>query len=152
MQGAQVWSLGWEDPTCCRATKPVHHNYWACTLEPARHNYWARAPQLLKPTHSRARKSQLLSPHAATTEARMPRACALQRETTAMRSPRATTKSSPHSPQLEKACTQQWRPNAAKNNKIKLNLKKKRNVKELFKVIPLPETHTEVQLMNTFCC
>ena len=36
MQGTRVWSLFWEDPTCCRATKPV------------RHNYWAHLPQLLK--------------------------------------------------------------------------------------------------------
>ena len=41
MQGTQVRSLTWEDPTCRRATKPMHHNYWACALEPA--------PQLLKP-------------------------------------------------------------------------------------------------------
>ena len=27
MQGTQVQALVWEDPTCCRATKPVHHNY-----------------------------------------------------------------------------------------------------------------------------
>ena len=27
MQGSQVPSLLPEDPTCCRATKPVHHNY-----------------------------------------------------------------------------------------------------------------------------
>ena len=46
-----------------------------------------------------------------------------------MRSPRTATKSSPRSPQLEKACTQQRRPNAAKNknkiNKILMNYKKK---------------------------
>ena len=55
-----------------------------------------------------------LSPCATTTEARMPRARApQQREATAMRSPRATTKSSPRSPQLEKARAQQQRPNAA---------------------------------------
>ena len=40
---------GPEDPTCRGATKPVRHNYWACTLQPASHNYWARVPQLLKP-------------------------------------------------------------------------------------------------------
>ena len=34
MQGTQIWSLVSEDPTCCGATKPVHHNYWACALEP----------------------------------------------------------------------------------------------------------------------
>ena len=35
-----VLSLGWEDSTCLRATKPMHHNYWACALEPVSHNYW----------------------------------------------------------------------------------------------------------------
>ena len=95
--GTRVQALIREDPTCRGATKPVCHNYWA--LEPASHNYW--------------------SPHAATTEARVPRACApQQREATAMRSPHNTTKSSPRSPQLEKARTQQRRPNAAKK-KIK---------------------------------
>ena len=39
-----------------------------------------------------------------------------------MRSPRTATKSSPRSPQLEKAHTQQGRPNAAKNKLI--NFKK----------------------------
>ena len=34
-----------------------------------------------------------------------------------MRSPHTATKSSPRSPQLEKARAQQWRPNAAKNKK-----------------------------------
>ena len=27
MQGTWVRALVWEDPTCCGATKPVHHNY-----------------------------------------------------------------------------------------------------------------------------
>ena len=27
MQETQVQSLLWEDPTCCRATKPLYHNY-----------------------------------------------------------------------------------------------------------------------------
>ena len=60
MQGTLVRALVREDPTCHGATKPVHHNYWACTLEPASHNYW--------------------SPRATTTEARTPRARALQQE------------------------------------------------------------------------
>ena len=51
MEGTWVWALVQEDPTCRGATKPVHHNYWACTLEPESHNYWARVPQLLKPSH-----------------------------------------------------------------------------------------------------
>ena len=37
MQGTWVRALVREDPTCCGATKPVRHNYWACE------------PQLLKP-------------------------------------------------------------------------------------------------------
>ena len=51
VQRTQVWSLVREDPTCRGATKPMRHNYWACTLEPTSHNYWARVPQLLKPVH-----------------------------------------------------------------------------------------------------
>ena len=39
MQGTRVRALVQEDPTCCRATKPVCHNYWALM------------PQLLKPAH-----------------------------------------------------------------------------------------------------
>ena len=27
MRGTQVRSLTWDDPTCCRATKSVCHNY-----------------------------------------------------------------------------------------------------------------------------
>ena len=34
MQGTGVRALVQEDPTCCGATKPVRHNYWACALEP----------------------------------------------------------------------------------------------------------------------
>ena len=49
MQGTWVWALVREDPTSRGATKPMHHNYWACALEPASHNYWARVLQLLKP-------------------------------------------------------------------------------------------------------
>ena len=60
MQGTRVRALVQEDPTCCRATKPVHHNYWACALEPVSHNYWARI--------------------ATSTEARVPRAHAPQQE------------------------------------------------------------------------
>ena len=81
LQGTQVQSLVQEDPTCRRATKPVRHNCWACTVEPACHNYWARVP----------------------------RACAPQQEKPLQREART--------PQLEKACVQQQRPNAAKNFK-----------------------------------
>ena len=60
MQGTRVQSLVQEDPTCHRETK-------------------AHAPQLLS-LCSRARKPQLLSLHATTTEARAPRAHAPQQE------------------------------------------------------------------------
>ena len=86
--GTWVRALVREDTTCHGATKPMCHNYWACVLEPACHNYW--------------------SPHTYSL-------CSATREATAVRSPHTTTKSSPCSPQLEKACTQQRRPNAAKN-------------------------------------
>ena len=49
VQGTRVRALVREDPICHGATKPVRHNYWACTLEPVSHNYWARVPQLLQP-------------------------------------------------------------------------------------------------------
>ena len=78
----------------------------------------ACAPQLLS-LHSRARKPQLLSQHASTTEAcstgLLLAPCSTTREATAMRSWRTATKSSPRSPQLEKTRAQQQRPNAAKN-------------------------------------
>ena len=51
MQGTRVRALVWEEPTCPGATKPVHHNCWACAPEPTCHNYWAQVPQLLKPMH-----------------------------------------------------------------------------------------------------
>ena len=44
IQGTRVWSLIREDPTCHRATKPVHHNYWAGALEPGLRLLSARAP------------------------------------------------------------------------------------------------------------
>ena len=37
-QGTRVRTLVWKDPTCHGATKPVCHNYWACTLGPMCHN------------------------------------------------------------------------------------------------------------------
>ena len=65
MQGTWVRALVHEDPTCRRATKPMHHN--------------AHAPQLLS-LRSRAHEPQLLSPCTTTNEARVPRACAPQQE------------------------------------------------------------------------
>ena len=52
MQGTRVRALVQEDPTCHGATKPMHHNYWACAQEPT----------------------------CTMTEAHVPRACALQQK------------------------------------------------------------------------
>ena len=60
--GAQARSLVQEDSTCCRATKPVHHKYWAHTLqllkpvhlEPVLHN--ERSHYSKKPVHRNQRK------------------------------------------------------------------------------------------------
>ena len=60
MLGARVWSLVSEYSTCHGAAKPMCHNYWG-------------------PCYS-AQELQLLSPLTTTTEADLPRACALQQE------------------------------------------------------------------------
>ena len=54
MQETWVQSLVQEDPIYLGATKPMHHNYWACALEPRNHHYWVHAPPLLKSMHPRA--------------------------------------------------------------------------------------------------
>ena len=49
MEGTQVRSYMWEDPTWGGAAKPLHHNYWSpCTLEPVLHN--KRSHRNEKPT------------------------------------------------------------------------------------------------------
>ena len=48
MHGTQVQALGWEDPTCSGATRPVSHNYWACASG-------ACAPQQERPQQWEAR-------------------------------------------------------------------------------------------------
>ena len=92
MQETRVRALGWEDATCRGATKPVHHNYWACALEPTSHNYWACALEpashnywacALEPASHNYWSLHTQSP------------CSATREATAMRSPRTATKSSP---------------------------------------------------------
>ena len=95
MQVTRVRALVWEDPICRGASKPVHHNYWACALEPVSHNYWARMPQPLKPA--------CLEP------------VLHNKGSHRNEKPTHMRKSSPYSPQLEKARMQQQRPNAAKN-------------------------------------
>ena len=57
VQGIQVGSLVWEDPTCHRSPKPVSHNYWSCA---------PRAPTLQreKPLQGAALTPQLQNSHA----------------------------------------------------------------------------------------
>ena len=51
IQWTWVWSLVQEDPTCCRATKPMHHNYWTPNaLESVLYNkgsHWSHAMRSL---------------------------------------------------------------------------------------------------------
>ena len=71
-------------------------------------------------TTTDARTPQLLSLCAAATEAHAPRAHAPQQEKPPQCESLATArKSSPRSPQLEKACMQQQKPNTAKIKKKK---------------------------------
>ena len=89
-QETWVGSLALEDSTCRRATEPVRHNYWTSTLESGSHNCWAHTLQLLKAMHLELMLHNKRSHHNA-----------------------PTTKNSPCSVQLEKACTQQWRPKSS---------------------------------------
>ena len=98
-----------------RATKPVLQSPRAATTEPMSCNYWSlhakasthneRAPvlQLLKSSHHRASKLQLLSPSATTTQACSPRTYALQQEKPLRWEDRAPQReSSPCSPEPKK--------------------------------------------------
>ena len=104
MQGTRVRSLTREDPTCHGATKPMRHNYWAWALEHASHNYWVHVPQLLKPARLEpvrhnywARVPQLLKP------ARLEPVLRNKRSHNNEKPVPRNEKSSPRSPQLEKA-------------------------------------------------
>ena len=88
MQGTRVWALVREDTTCCGATRPLRHSYWACALEPMSHNDWSPWAR---------------SPSSAAGEA------------TAVRGLCNATKSSSRLPQLNKAHAQQQRLNTPKN-------------------------------------
>ena len=49
IQGTRIQALVQEDPTCRGATKPMHHNYWACALEPQATTTEARVPRARAP-------------------------------------------------------------------------------------------------------
>ena len=90
MQGILVPSLIWEDPTHFRATKPVPHKYWVCTLEPKSCNYKSLGTPR---THDLQEEKPLQW------EARAPQ-----------------EKGSPCSLQLKKTHTQHQKPSTATNN------------------------------------
>ena len=88
----------WENSTCLATTKPMCHNYWACTLELGSHNCWAPMPQLLELPH--------------------PRAWALWKEKPPQWEAHAALRSSPHLTQLEKSPCSNEDPAQIKGNKI----------------------------------
>ena len=53
VQKTWIQSVMWQEPTCCGATNPEHHNHWACYLEPRSCNYWS--PCVLEPVLSNRR-------------------------------------------------------------------------------------------------
>ena len=84
-------------------TEPELYRPQATSTEPTCHKYWAHVPQLLKPA--------CLEP------------TLRNKRSHCNETPCSPTKSSPRSPQLEKAHVQQWRPDAAKNKINKFFLK-----------------------------
>ena len=62
MQGTQVRSLVQEDPTCHRATKPMHHNCWAQSRSYPARTPRACAPQREKPPSEKPTPSTEQSP------------------------------------------------------------------------------------------
>ena len=58
VQGTQVWSLVWEDPTCHKETKSENHSHWspcsgACALQEEKPPQWGgHTPQLENSPHS----------------------------------------------------------------------------------------------------
>ena len=62
MQGSQVWSLIWEDPTYLGAAKHVHQNYWAHVPEPVSCHYWALAPRAFAPQQEKPPLWEALTP------------------------------------------------------------------------------------------
>ena len=62
--GDRAQSLVREASTCCGATKPIRHNFWACILEPESCNYWSPSAFESVLNSKRSRMLQLgTSPH-----------------------------------------------------------------------------------------
>ena len=101
MQGTRVQARAREDSAWRGVTKPMGHNYWACTPEPASRNSWSPCAKSPRP---------------------------IAREVTTVRNPCTAMKSNLCTTQLEKARVKQRRPSAAKNKDFFLTLKKKIHV------------------------
>ena len=61
-KGTWVWYLVQEDSTCCRATKPMLHSYWACATTAEAHEPWSpysatREPTAMGSLHTTTRDS-----------------------------------------------------------------------------------------------
>ena len=63
MKETQIQTLIKEDPICCRATKPMCHNYWACALEPKSWNHWRPCTLELVPCNKRRHHNEKLPHH-----------------------------------------------------------------------------------------
>ena len=96
--------------SCCRATKPMSHNYWAQVLQLPKFT-------CLEPMHKRSHHNE--------------------------KPPARWLKSSPHSPQLEKACSQQRRPSTAKNEKKIFFVLRKNVFKKKIRFLKENDIHVE---------
>ena len=105
MQKIQVQSLVQEDPWCCGAAEPKHHNCWLSALEPGNCSFWAHMLQLLKSVCPRAHALKQDKP--------------LQWEAVELQ-----LESSLYLPQLK--TVQQWIPRTAKNEYIILKFNQTR--------------------------
>ena len=105
--GLPWWLSGWES---------------ACQFRGHRFDPWSR---------NIPHATEQLSPCAAATEAHAPRAYALQREVTAMRSLSTAMESSLHSPQLQKARVQQRRSSTHTHTQL-INIFQKEKI--IFKI------------------
>ena len=61
-QWTLIWSLVWKDSTYHRATKPMHHNYWAPDLETAYCSCWSPCTRSLCSTRRRMHTTIKSSP------------------------------------------------------------------------------------------
>ena len=100
MQETWVRSLIWEDPTYHGATKPMSHNYWACSLCSGA---WELQP--LNPPATAPKACVAWSP------------CSTTREATSMRNLRTTARESTLLTATREKLAQQRRSSTAQTNK-----------------------------------